>query len=154
MEQIVSVIVPVHNTADFLDECLQSIVNQSYDKLQIIIVNDASTDQSAKIIDQFKAQDSRIECITNYKKMGVGFSRNVAIKSAKGDYLYFADSDDMLHEKAIEYLMQASEPDMIYTGHTVKINKKDEIEALINEQRNHFKKKHLVLLNFSKECLY
>ncbi|MGX9133183.1 bifunctional glycosyltransferase/CDP-glycerol:glycerophosphate glycerophosphotransferase [Rummeliibacillus sp. JY-2-4R] len=151
MEHIVSVIIPVHNTAEFLEACLQSIINQSYDKLQIIIVNDASTDQSAKLIDKFKVEDSRIECITNYKKMGVGFSRNVAIQSAKGDFVFFVDSDDMLHEKAIEYLMQASEPDTIYTGNTVKINKKDEIEALIHQQEEALQTKSLGSFEFFKK---
>ncbi|HWI47479.1 MAG TPA: CDP-glycerol:glycerophosphate glycerophosphotransferase, partial [Rummeliibacillus sp.] len=134
MEQCVSIIVPVFNTEEFLEECLQSIVEQTYENLQIIVVNDASTDQSAQIIDQFIAQDTRIECITNSKRMGVGFSRNLAIQKATGEYIYFADSDDLLHEKAIEYLIQGNQPETIYTGHTVKITKKDGIEESLKEQ--------------------
>lgn len=149
MEPTVSVILPVYNTEEFLTECLQSIVKQTYKKLQIIIVNDASTDQSANIIDQFSTTDQRIECISNDKKMGVGYSRNLAMQKVKGDYIYFADSDDMLHEKAIEYLLQAINQEEnntdthdlqsdflgnIYVGHVVKINKKDGIEELLKEQ--------------------
>lgn len=136
MNKSVSVIVPVYNTEEFLKECLRSIVDQTYKNLQIIVVNDASTDQSAKIIDQFVAEDNRIECITNSERMGVGYCRNLAIEQAKGDYVYFVDSDDLLHKKAIEYLLllQGDESKIIYTSHIVKINKMDEIEESLKEQ--------------------
>lgn len=136
MRKSVSVIVPVHNTDKFLKECLQSIVEQSYENLQVIIVNDGSTDHSSMIIDEFIAQDDRFECITNPKKMGVGYCRNLAIQKATGDFLYFVDSDDMLHEKAIEFLIQGDESKTIYTGHTVKITKKDSIQETLKEQEH------------------
>ncbi|WP_102693053.1 bifunctional glycosyltransferase/CDP-glycerol:glycerophosphate glycerophosphotransferase [Rummeliibacillus pycnus] len=134
MEQCVSVIIPVYNTEEFLEDCLRSIVKQTYKNLQIIVVNDASTDQSTKIIDQFTAQDQRIEVIENNKRMGVGFSRNLAMQRATGEYIYFVDSDDLLHEQAIEKLLQEAQPETIYTGRIVKITKKDSIEASLEEQ--------------------
>lgn len=138
MKKKVSVIVPVYNTEEFLQECLQSIADQSYTDLQVIVINDASTDHSGKLIDQFVAQDHRFECMINSKRMGVGYCRNLAIQQAKGEYVYFVDSDDMLHEKAIEYLLQGDKPDTIYTGHVVKIDKKEGIEDSIKEQEEEF----------------
>lgn len=134
MNKCVSVIIPVYNTEEFLQECLQSIADQTFKNLQIIIINDASTDQSNKIIDQFTSQDNRFESVTNSKRMGVGYCRNLAIEHATGEYVYFVDSDDMLHEKAIEYLLQGDKPDTIYTGHIVKIDKRDSIDESIKEQ--------------------
>lgn len=89
----VSVIVPVYNTEKYLEKCLESIVNQTYKDIEIIIINDGSTDNSSKIINKYVDKYSNIvyKEITNH---GQGYARNLGIKLSSGDYIMFLDSDD------------------------------------------------------------
>lgn len=91
----ISVIVPVYNVEKYLVQCLDSIVGQTYSDLEIIIVNDGSTDRSPQICDQFAAADQRIRVI-HQANAGVSVARNTGIEVATGDYLTFVDSDDWL----------------------------------------------------------
>lgn len=95
---LISVIVPVYNSDQFLDKNLSSIVNQSYKKLQIIIVNDGSNDDSETIINKFKQQDSRIVSLkqSNQGLGSAGSARNTGLSEAQGEYVMFIDSDDFL----------------------------------------------------------
>lgn len=88
----VSVIVPVYNTSPYLKECVNSIINQTYKNLEIIIVNDCSTDNSLEVISSFK--DKRIKVINLKKNHGVAFCRNKGVEEATGDYICYIDSDD------------------------------------------------------------
>lgn len=90
---LVSVIVPVYNTEKYLRQCLDSIVNQTYQNLEIIIVNDGSTDSSLAICKEYKNNDLRINII-NKKNGGLSSARNAGLKEATGDYVLFVDSDD------------------------------------------------------------
>ena len=96
----VSVIVPVYNSKKHIKECINSIINQTYKNLEIIIVNDKSTDNSLKIINKIK--DKRIKIINLMKNSGVAVARNEGIKEATGDYICFIDSDDYWVLKKIE----------------------------------------------------
>ena len=91
---LISVIVPVYNTEKFLKKCLESLINQTYQELEIIVVNDASTDDSNDIIQEYAAADSRVHCVVHKKNMGLFQARITGVQASKGDYIAFVDSDD------------------------------------------------------------
>lgn len=102
----VSVIVPVYNKEKELERCLLSIVTQTYKDLEIIVVDDGSTDGSYDVYTEFANKDKRIKIIRK-RNEGVDCARHDGIKRASGDYVTFVDSDDYLHNKAIELLITA-----------------------------------------------
>lgn len=106
---IVSIVVPVYNTASFLDECLSSLVGQTLREIEIICVNDGSTDNSLEILNAWARRDSRIAVIDCKVNQGVGYARNTAIKAAKGRYMAFVDSDDYVSRDMFSSLIEASE---------------------------------------------
>ena len=91
----VSVVIPVYNTADYLRETLNSICDQTLKELEIILLNDGSTDDSMSIIEDFAARDSRIQYHVQ-PNQGLSVARNQAMRYATGKYIYFMDSDDIL----------------------------------------------------------
>lgn len=97
---LISIIVPVYNVEKYLNECLESIVNQTYENLEIILVDDGSSDNSGKICDEFALKDSRIKVI-HKKNGGLSSARNSGIDIANGEYLSFIDSDDMVDRNFI-----------------------------------------------------
>ena len=97
MEEKISVIVPVYNVEKYLEECLLSIINQSYKNLEIICVNDGSTDNCAKILEEFAIKDPRIVVLTQ-KNQGLSAARNIGIRASTGAYISFIDSDDYISE--------------------------------------------------------
>ena len=103
MNPKVSIIVPVYNVEEYLKECLDSIVNQSFKDIEIICVDDGSTDGSLAILKDYEEQDDRIIVISQ-ENHGVGKARNVGLKKAVGDYILFVDSDDWIYPDAIELL--------------------------------------------------
>ena len=108
MKMLVSVIVPVYNVEAYLEKCLRSIMNQSYENLEIIVVNDGTEDNSEEIILRLANVDSRIKYI---KKVNGGLSsaRNMGIDIASGRYISFVDSDDWVHQDFIKKLVEAIE---------------------------------------------
>jgi glycosyltransferase involved in cell wall biosynthesis len=100
-----SIVVPVYNSADYLHRCLDSIVSQTYKNIEIILINDGSTDGSASICEQYKSIDKRITII-HQDNQGIGLARNQGIKQAIGQYIVFVDNDDMLTENACTSLHQ------------------------------------------------
>lgn len=101
----ISVIIPVYNVEKYLRECLDSVVNQTLKDIEIICVNDGSTDNSLEILKEYEKQDSRIKIIDK-KNEGAGAARNLGLKSATGDYVIFFDSDDYMDITALEKLYQ------------------------------------------------
>lgn len=101
----VSVIIPVYNTDEFIKQCMQSVLDQTYKKLEIIVVNDNSSDDSSKIIEELASIDSRIKVFHFKERKGAGAARNYGMKKASGKYIYFLDSDDYLPEDTINYLV-------------------------------------------------
>ncbi|MBM7643476.1 glycosyltransferase family 2 protein [Streptococcus loxodontisalivarius] len=104
----VSVIVPVFNAGEFLRQCLDSILNQTYSNLELILVNDGSTDGSAAVCEEYRQKDKRVRLV--HKKLGgggVGAARNTALPLISGDYVLFVDNDDWLEENHIEFLYQS-----------------------------------------------
>ena len=96
-KQLISVIVPVYNVEEYLNGCIDSIVNQTYKNLEIILVDDGSTDSCPKICDQWSKKDKRIRVI-HKKNGGVSSARNLGLEVAKGSYISFVDSDDYLEK--------------------------------------------------------
>jgi glycosyltransferase involved in cell wall biosynthesis/acetyltransferase-like isoleucine patch superfamily enzyme len=103
----VSVIIPVHNVEKYLEECLNSIVNQTLKDIEIICVNDGSTDKSSDILEKFAAKDDRITII-NQENQGAGVARNKGLKIAKGEYLSFLDADDFFELDMLEKVYKFS----------------------------------------------
>lgn len=106
---LVSVIIPVYNTEKYLPECVDSILNQTYDNLDIILVNDGSKDKSGEICDQYAKQDKRIKAFHQENK-GVTKARALGVDQCSGDYLCFVDSDDSLKYDAIETMIGKFRP--------------------------------------------
>lgn len=103
MDSLISVIVPVYNVEKYLEKCIDSIVNQTFDHLEIILVNDGSTDHSLEICEKYKVQDKRIKVIDK-KNGGLSDARNVGTQVAMGKFITFVDSDDFIDSDMITYL--------------------------------------------------
>lgn len=102
-EELISIVVPVYNVEKYVRRCLDSIINQSYKELEIILVDDGSTDNSSVICDEYKEKDNRIKVI-HKKNGGLSEARNVGIDIANGKYIAFIDSDDYISNDYFEYL--------------------------------------------------
>lgn len=111
-EPLISVIVPVYNVEIYLEKCIKSIINQTYSNLEIILINDGSTDKSSQICDEFSKKDSRIKVI-HKKNGGLSDARNAGIDAANGEYISFIDSDDMVDENFISTLFNLIEKSLL-----------------------------------------
>lgn len=103
----ISVIIPVYNVEDYLEQCLDSVINQTLKELEIICINDGSTDSSLEILRKFEAKDKRITVIDK-KNEGLSATRNLGINLAKGEYISFIDSDDYIDLNFYEKLYNAA----------------------------------------------
>ena len=103
---LISVIIPVYNVENYLSETLLSVCQQTYQNLEILLIDDGSTDNSGKICDEFAAQDQRIKVI-HQKNKGISGARNTGLEVATGEFITFVDSDDIVENKIIEILLQA-----------------------------------------------
>ncbi len=105
MKDLVSVIIPVYNVEKYLDDCLKSILNQKYDNLEIIIVDDGSTDKSGDIAKRYASSNKSIK-IVHQKNGGLSSARNTGIKHAHGEWVVFVDSDDYVDEHYVARLIE------------------------------------------------
>lgn len=103
MNNIVTVIVPIYNVEEYLEDCIKSIINQTYKNIEIILIDDGSTDESLDICKRYANNDKRI-IIIEQENFGVSCARNKGIEIAKGDYITFVDSDDWIEKGFIETL--------------------------------------------------
>lgn len=103
----VSIIIPVYNVEQYLAQCLESVIQQTYSNLEIICVNDGSTDRSLEIVERYLEKDNRISVISQ-KNGGLSAARNTGIQKATGDYIQFLDSDDLLESNAIAQLVNTA----------------------------------------------
>lgn len=101
----VSIIVPIYNAEKTLCRCLDSIVEQSYDNIEIICINDASSDNSVEIIKEYKKKDKRIMFINNKQNKGPAVTKGIGLENATGDYISFVDSDDYIDKYMIEKMV-------------------------------------------------
>lgn len=130
----VSVIVPIYNTAGYLSECIDSIINQTLPDIEIILINDGSTDGSGKLAEEYAKKHNNIILI-HQDNAGLSAARNRGLRAAAGKYVYFIDSDDLLEETALENLYQTSERerlDILYFAARTFY----ESDALKNECKN------------------
>ena len=103
MQPLISVIIPAYNIEEYIDRCLESVCNQTYSNLEIIVIDDGSTDKTPLILDNWQKKDARIRVI-HKENEGVSKARNKGIESANGDYIGFVDGDDMISPDMLEFL--------------------------------------------------
>jgi len=122
MRELVSIITPAHNAQRFIGKCIESVIAQSYQNWEMIIVDDGSTDETLEIIQQYINKDYRVVLFSNDINLGASKSRNIAIKEAKGNYIAFLDSDDIWLPKKLEIqmeLMDIEDVAMCYSNYDV-----------------------------------
>lgn len=160
MKDLISVIIPVYNVEEYLNECLESVINQTYKKLEIILIDDGSMDSSGAICDEYAKKDKRI-IVIHKENGGVSKARNVALDIAKGNYITFLDSDDYMFETGIELLYNIctkNEADISIAGVQNIVNdKKDrksvEIESIFDKEealKTFFEEKYFQCVIWSK----
>lgn len=121
-----SVIIPIYNTEKYLARCINSIINQTYKKMELILVDDGSTDNSKKICDKF-ARNYKMIKVVHQKNKGVSAARNVGLKLASNEYIVFVDSDDWIEKETLENLynvIKHNEIDCIVSNLKEKVRKK------------------------------
>lgn len=101
---VISVVIPVYNSAVYLDKCIQSILKQSYPNWEMILVDDGSTDGSGSICDKYAKEHANIKCI-HQENRGVSIARNIGIEASCGEFLCFVDSDDVVSNEYLEHLI-------------------------------------------------
>lgn len=112
IKEMVSVVIPVYNVEKYLERCVYSVLNQSYKKLDIILVNDGSTDNSRRLCDQLAKEDSRISVI-HKANGGLSSARNAGLDNVRGEYLFFLDSDDWLELDGLEKLVKIAKKEKV-----------------------------------------
>ena len=108
MRPLVSIIIPVYNVEKYITQCLRSVINQSYENLEILLIDDCGSDKSMTLAEKFMT-DGRVRVLHHATNRGLGPARNTGIEAASGKYLYFLDSDDWISEDAIERLVLEAE---------------------------------------------
>ncbi len=154
----ISIIVPVYNVEKYLEQCIESIINQTYQDIEIICVNDGSIDSSGEILKKYQRKDKRI-VIINKNNGGLSSARNEGIKVASGEYLIFVDSDDWIEtdscEKLMNYIRSNKDVQVIFYNFRFCTNKitKDFSYPLNKELRNKVKFEKVInsvlLLNYN-----
>ena len=124
---MISVIVPVYNVEEYLEECLESIKRQTYTDIEVILVNDGSTDRSKEICERYCEKDSRFKLV-NQENKGLSGARNRGMLESKGEFISFVDSDDVLKEDMLEQLMKQMTSEDIDIVECWYTNEKQELE--------------------------
>lgn len=152
MNKKISIIVPIYNMEQYLERCLLSLIHQDYQNLEIILINDGSTDNSINICNKYKKIDNRI-IVINKEHSGLSDTRNIGIKKATGDYIGFVDSDDYIDKDMFKNLIEGAEKyqceismcDLVETYNPnekakrdplnyIKMNKKQALEQLLYDK--------------------
>lgn len=152
-----SIIIPIYNTEKYIERCINSVLNQTYDNYEIILINDGSTDNSQEIIKKYK-NNKKIKII-NQKNYGLSYSRNMGIKESKGNYILFLDSDDYYELDLLKILNETiNNQEIIKFGYKdLKENK--QIETKTIQFKNYvgkFALKHFIesRIMFEAACMY
>lgn len=137
MRNLISVIIPVYNVEKYLKKCVKSICRQTYSDLEIILVNDGSTDESALICERLKEEDKRI-CVIHKENEGAAGARNTGLEAAKGTYIIFVDADDFVDEKYLESMYMAVDEEdieaVVCSYQKLQDGKKQEEVILVNQK--------------------
>lgn len=133
---MVSIIVPVYNAEKYLKKCIESIINQTYRNIDIILVDDGSTDNSGKICDEYAKGDYRINVI-HKSNGGNGDARNVGLTQVKGQWIVCMDNDDVLHKRQVEILLKIAknkEADIVVGGYRAIENDENPQDDIVSEE--------------------
>lgn len=130
-KQTVSIIIPYYNSMEFIGDCLNSVLSQSYSNLEIIIINDGSDTENTGYIETL-LQDKRIVYLKNESKQGVAYSRNRGLSTATGEFLFFLDSEDILAVQAIEVLVENIGESPAIAGRTKRLLRPTDLEPAAN----------------------
>lgn len=144
---LISVIVSVYNCEEYLSQCIESIINQTYENIEIILLNDGSTDKSIDICRKYEKQDERIKFINFEENVGSSINKNFALENMNGKYLIFVDNDDLIHKDMIKDMYNiAKEYDACITAcNYINIYNKDDINDNINFVDFEFNKENLMM---------
>lgn len=160
MEPRISVIIPMYKVEAYLKRCLDSVLGQTYQNLEIIAVDDGSPDNCGRIADEYAAKDDRIKVI-HQKNQGLSSARNAGITAATGEWIFFVDSDDEIPENAIRKLWETAQKEQVAMsmgGYFVCIHKGDKIEKKqVHVQKGVFREKvslHKYFLSQGKNFNY
>ncbi len=136
---MISIIVPVYNVAPYLPKCLDSLVNQTYRDLEIICVNDGSTDDSLRILREYEARDKRVKVI-NQTNQGLSGARNIGIEKAEGEWMMFVDSDDWMDIQCCETLIQNinETTDLCFFNYIRESNRKSSPQHIFDKERRFY----------------
>ncbi|WP_300365681.1 glycosyltransferase family 2 protein, partial [Brachyspira sp.] len=121
----VSVVLPIYNVEKYLAKCLDSVINQTLKEIEIICVNDCSTDSSENIIKEYIKKDNRIKLINHNENQGLGFARNSGFNNSNSDYIVFIDSDDFISYDYVENLYDTAikyDADIVFTNNIYTVN--------------------------------
>jgi glycosyltransferase involved in cell wall biosynthesis len=135
----VSIIIPIYNVERYVEECILSVMNQTLKDIEIICVDDCSTDKSLEIVENLSQIDNRIMIITNEENVGQSATRNKGMQYAKGEYVYFLDSDDMIVPETLESLYSISKKrdlDILYFNST-DLFENNKLKSLIGCRNKH-----------------
>ena len=156
MKPIISIIVPVYNVEKYVAKCIESIIKQDMEEIELLMIDDGSTDNSGKICDEWAAKDSRIK-VMHIENRGVSSARNLGLELAQGEYIGFVDSDDYIHKSMYRVLYNTlieEHADMVvcdfakvYEGEKTPVNEQEHIdiykftnmEALMQLHKESFK---------------
>ena len=142
----ISVIIPIYNVERYIVQCLDSIVGQSTEEIEIICVEDCSQDQSYKILLQYVQQYPFIKIVKHSKNRGLSVARNSGLSQAQGEYILFVDSDDLIKEKSIELLLAYIEKEefdiLTFNYDVITDDKQREKKVLVRSERNKTYKKY------------
>ena len=145
---VVSVIIPVYNVEKYLEECIDSVLNQTYKDIEIILVDDGSTDSSGDICDRY-AENNKNICVIHQKNGGLSAARNAGLGEACGEYVYFLDSDDYISSDAIEKLISIAKNDnsdvVFFDAHSFLDNSDKEIKQNYRRKKQYVSSEGLVI---------
>lgn len=154
-QPLISVIIPVYGVEKYISQCLESVINQTYKNLEIIVVNDGTKDRSAEIAKDYAAKDSRIK-VYDFKNGGLSVARNRGLEIATGDYISYIDSDDWLDTKMYETLLEAAmknEADMVKCG-IIETNGAAEEKITFSDVKIINNEQHKAFKNYFKGILW
>lgn len=157
MKPLFSIIVPVYNASKYLKKCVDTIISQTYENIEVILIDDGSTDNSGKICDQYSINDKRVKVI-HKKNEGVSIARETGVKLATGEYISCIDSDDWISENYFNFfssIIKEEHPDIAYCSYYSVINDvvlkhKQQIETGIYNKNKIIEKIFPILLENAK----
>jgi glycosyltransferase involved in cell wall biosynthesis len=135
---LVSIIIPIYNVEKYIQQCLESVICQTYENLEVLCIDDCGQDASIAIVEAHALKDARIKLVSHCENQGLACARNTGIEYATGQYLYFLDSDDFISCDAIQSMLHSAlthRSDMVFSGVDLAVEedaKSDELDAINN----------------------